>query len=299
MHYSQTHGYNADGGGIWTPLGAGGPFEALLRDEVNDLCLACHDGSASPPDVLAHQTGTVVRQAGALNRDNVAPYFDADGHTLGSTAIAPGSDLPWSNPDGFNCCDCHDQHGYHPSGNAFRNLACDPGNYVSPGVLVSYAVGTNNLAMDVFETAALDYSVDATWLNEPGDNTDAYANWCKGCHTDFHGAQGGGELGGGTGIDWLRHPPAWANIGEQGDPRSDLTQFTGHTNKVKVMNPNGLWDAPDDLTGSTPSCMSCHKAHGNQNAFGLIYMSGTGTVTEEGDDGTSATDLCGQCHVQG
>jgi hypothetical protein len=45
--------------------------------------------------------------------------------------------------------------------------------------------------------------------------------------------------------------------------------------------------------------MSCHKAHGNQNSFGLIYMSGTGTVTEEGDDGVQAKDLCKQCHVQG
>ncbi len=38
-------------------------------------------------------------------------------------------------------------------------------------------------------------------------------------------------------------------------------------------------------TELTPSCMSCHKSHGNQNAFGLIYMVGTGTVTEQGDDG--------------
>jgi hypothetical protein len=48
----------------------------------------------------------------------------------------------------------------------------------------------------------------------------------------------------------------------------------------------------------TPSCFSCHKSHGNQNGFGLIFMAGTGTVTEEGDGGVYKS-LCKQCHVQG
>jgi hypothetical protein len=38
MHFSQQHGYNADGTGNFTPLGSG-PNHALLRDDVNDLCL--------------------------------------------------------------------------------------------------------------------------------------------------------------------------------------------------------------------------------------------------------------------
>jgi len=67
---------------------------------------------------------------------------------------------------------------------------------------------------------------------------------------------------------------------------------------VQVMSASGVWDPP--AADNTPSCMSCHKSHGNQNAFGLIYMSGTGTVTEEGDvNGTQSKDLCKQCHVQG
>lgn len=45
--------------------------------------------------------------------------------------------------------------------------------------------------------------------------------------------------------------------------------------------------------------MSCHKAHGNRNPFGLIFMTGTGaTVTEDGDGGVYK-DLCRQCHTQG
>ena len=52
-------------------------------------------------------------------------------------------------------------------------------------------------------------------------------------------------------------------------------------------------------TDLSPSCMSCHKGHGNQNAFGLIYMLGSGTITEEGDNGVDARNLCRQCHGMG
>ena len=38
MHFSQTHGYNPDGSGTTTDLGAA-PHEYLLRNEINDLCL--------------------------------------------------------------------------------------------------------------------------------------------------------------------------------------------------------------------------------------------------------------------
>ena len=62
------------------------------------------------------------------------------------------------------------------------------------------------------------------------------------------------------------------------------------------MSASGNWATGTDVT---PSCFSCHKAHGNKNPFGLIYMSGTGTVTEQGDTGGRALeDLCRQCHSQ-
>ena len=43
--------------------------------------------------------------------------------------------------------------------------------------------------------------------------------------------------------------------------------------------------------------MSCHKAHGNTNAFGLVFQTGAANPGENGD-GTQAKALCGQCHVQ-
>ncbi len=77
--------------------------------------------------------------------------------------------------------------------------------------------------------------------------------------------------------------------------------------RVKVLSTSGAWGdqgtplyppasgtLPTDLT---PSCMSCHKSHGNQNPFGLIYATGSAPIGENGDG--SFADLCKQCHIQG
>jgi hypothetical protein len=70
MHYSQSHGYAPDGSGTFL-VPADGPHEYLLRDDVNDLCLACHDDSTLAPDVLGANvvsSPSDVRLAGYLNR---------------------------------------------------------------------------------------------------------------------------------------------------------------------------------------------------------------------------------------
>jgi hypothetical protein len=313
MHASQAHGYNANGGGIFTPIGAGAPYEYLLRDEINELCLACHDGQTSAPDVLEANTGSDVRMAGALNRDGASPYFMADGHTLDATDVAPGG--TWAPADsgfstGLTCVDCHQPHGYGGSSNPdttgkgqYRNLVYDPGNGSSDKWML-YAVGTNDVNVPVFErtaSGANHYDYTNVDFNEPLTNGSYYAAWCQGCHTDFHGSAGSANMGGATGEEWLRHPTADADIGAIGHGHSDAELFASHTNKVKVMTATEDWD-PDStgaVTDHTPSCFSCHKSHGNQNAFGLIFMEGTGTVDEEGDDGTTVKDLCKQCHGQG
>lgn len=297
MHYSQSHDYTTDGSGSYTPLAGGGPFTKLLRATGNDLCLSCHDNNASYPDVLYTNSGSQagsVRQAGALNM--AGSGVAVTGHTLESTAIAPGSSPSWNNPDGLSCADCHDPHGYNPNGNAYRNLTAYPGNNGGTA-FVSYAAGTNNLTTDVFVRTVRDYDISEVDFNEPTTTASAYATFCKGCHTNFHGLKGGSELGGTGGVDWVRHPTADANIGAVGGTHSSLATFTALTNRVKVMSASGVWNPP--AADSTPSCMSCHKGHGNQNPFGLIYMSGTGPVDEEGDSGTESRALCKQCHVQG
>jgi hypothetical protein len=314
MHFSQSHGYNPDGTGFFLTPGAGGPFEYLLRDEVNNLCLACHDGSSFAPDVLgsAHPSSN-IRLAGYLNRlgiEGLAPT----GHTLDTLATAPGSDPPWKPEDenpagvGLNCINCHHQHGYggfgHPDGgNQYRNLRADPGNGSAKWVTYNWdQIGTNDTTKDVFERNEAEYDESDVDWNEPDNTESAIGNWCGGCHTNFHGTPGdantvGGSPSGSSYAHFLRHPTAGVNIGAIGGGHSGLGIYNSHTNKVKVMSEVGVWDPAG--TDVSPTCVSCHKSHGNGNAFGLIYRSGTGTLTENGDsNGTQLENLCGQCHTQ-
>jgi hypothetical protein len=317
MHYSQTHGYNANGGGITTPLGASGPYHYLLRDDINDLCLSCHDGGGFAPDVFESNADGYARQAGGLNDlASAGPYYPADGHTLNSTDAPPGYVGTWAG-DPLNCTNCHGAHGagFGTAADSYRNLG-GYGTLVGSGLGIPYSYGTNDLTTWVFEAnnsgnSENHYGQSAIIFNEPDQTTSQYANVCKACHTEFHGLVGGSEIGG-TGSppeEFVRHPAAGVNIGAVGGGHSSLTQFAGHTNQVQVMSKNGLAAGSytaDPLEELTQSCMSCHKGHGNQNSFGLIYMSGTGTVNEQGDTGPGVNgpdpgykDLCKQCHGQG
>ncbi len=331
MHFSQQHGYNNDGGGTYTPLGSG-PNHGLLRDEVNKLCLNCHDGQAFAPDVYGNNTGTHVRQAGALNKaTDAGPYYPQDGHTLFATSPPPGG-TGWT-PDateGLTCINCHAQHGNVGSGFAlydstgdgtlgtgmYRNLRTSPGNAgttANPNRYISYRVGTNSTLRDVFERAtgpgvATHYAVDNVDFNEPNATKSAYGAWCQGCHTDFHGTSTDANMRDAAypdaGHGWFRHPTADINIGQQPTHgHSSLATFRGNLYRTQVMSPGGDWGTQGvawaaATTDLTPSCFSCHKGHGNKNAFGLIYALGNGALGEEGD-GTQAKNLCRECHVQG
>lgn len=316
MHYSLSHDF---AGGNDTALGANGPHTYLLKAEPNDLCLMCHDGSPDEPDVLGDNTSSYVRLAGALTT-GASPHEDWKGHTLGSTDVAPGGS--WSHASvGLECIDCHHQHGSARGGkqidgvttitSAYRNLSTTAGGAPSGSVNVSYAIGTNDLTRDIFERDATigqigtHYTLSNIDYNEPISTKSAMAEFCKKCHADFHGAVGGAEIGGvaagNGGEEFLRHPSAGVDVGAVGGGHSSISTLRGRTNIVKVMSPTGVWTTGAALPAEvSPTCTSCHKGHGNQNAFGLIHMSGTGTVGEEGDsDGTQAKNLCKQCHSQG
>jgi hypothetical protein len=190
----------------------------------------------------------------------------------------------------------------------YRNLQSKPGS-ATGNIPVSYAKGTNDLTRDVFMRGwtlgdlANNYGVHNVDFNEPVSNNSGIGRWCQGCHTNFHGKQGDSNMGGTGGVEWLRHPTADANIGAVGGGHSDLNVFKNRLYRVKVMSATGDWgtqgqawtNAPTDLT---PTCISCHKAHGSQRPFGLIYAQGAAPLGEDGD-GTLAKDLCKQCHRQG
>jgi hypothetical protein len=304
-HYSQSHVYNP-GDFPPVPLGTAGPYKHLLRNEDNELCLTCHDSKPWAPDVFGVNGGSAGnRLAGGLSaaagspRANDTGYDDIDGHTLWSTAAAPGG--TFANATGLKCVDCHSQHG---SLTQYRNLRTSTSaTNTFFGKNLTYAVTTNDPTKDVFERAATSYKEQDVDYNEPTTTASAYGNWCAACHPTYHGAGGATNMGGASGGDaglafpWLRHPTADVNIGQNATYISSLTQYNSHTNLVKVMSPSNNWTAPV-AAGVTPTCFSCHKSHGNKNGFGLIYMKGTGTVTEEGDGGVYK-DLCRQCHIQG
>jgi hypothetical protein len=306
MHGSQAHGYTV--GGVVLPIGAEAPYDNLLRDEVNHLCLTCHNDNSVAPDVFGVNAGKYPgtnRMAGALGAEpghglvNDAGYDGIDGHTLWSLTTPPGSNGTYVPPaDGLECVTCHAQHG---STVTYRNLL---NRGIFAGDTLKYAVGTNDLTKDVFESAPRSYSIADVNFNEPDARNSMYGQWCQNCHTDFHGKGGdlnmGSQAGGytSTGLPWKRHPVADVNLGHTGEPTfvASLARYQGLTNRVKMMSSTAAWNPPG--TDLTPSCFSCHKSHGNQNPFGLIFMTGTGTVTEEGDGGIYK-DLCRQCHTQG
>lgn len=320
MHYSQQHGYDLskpNGGFFAEP--ANGPNTFLLRNDVNELCLSCHNGQTFAPDVFEANTNGYIRQAGGLNEvGGSADYPEIAGHTLGSKDVAPGSSPAWKDStEGLNCVDCHSGHGRASSGivapGGYRNLFRETTGFVSITYSRGDVEGSNNTSLWVYEDASSGvngshYGRGAITFNEPDPNASRYADFCKTCHTNFHGVPGDaatvGGVGSGSGpwIDFQRHPTAGVNIGQNGGGHTDLARLVADgANQVQVMSPSGVRAGSYTAgnTDLTPSCMSCHKGHGNKNAFGLVYMVGTGAITEEGDNGTDMRNTCRACHIQG
>ncbi len=264
------------------------------RMDVNRTCLECHSeqgGDGKGTSVLAGGDPAIVRQAGYLNGPG---GFGHTGHTLGSTQAAPGG--TWApGPQGLTCTDCHDPHG---DTGQYRNLVLRPGT-AKEDRRVTFVIGpANDRRKDVWVQSGSDgpgkYHAVNVRFNQPRPGRSAYGEWCQGCHTAFHGPAGSPNMGGQNG--WKRHPSADARIG--GGPRqhSSLARYAALGNRVPTLSATGSWPASDN----TPSCMSCHKAHGNGNPFGLLYMAGQGQLTESGDSqGRAYVDLCHQCHTQG
>jgi hypothetical protein len=328
-HASQSHGNGDSRGAPFdnVPI-VGGPHEGLLRNEVNALCLTCHDNSPSAPDVLGANTGKYtgqLRQAGGLNHDGAVDQDN--GHSLDWTGAVPGSDgttapTTFAGSHGLECTHCHAQHG---STTQYRNLL-SRSTSLSNGAAINFSgktltyeikdpVTTATNTKDVVIRADRDYNQLDVEFQEQNQTKSAYGAWCKTCHTNFHGAGGDANMGsisGGFvqagGLPWLRHPNADVNIGGATTDSmtfvSSLSLYNKHVLKgagraAKVMDANHLWTGanPADKT-ITPSCFSCHKAHGNDNPFGLIFMGGGSTPSEEGDGGGFRA-MCHQCHSQG
>jgi hypothetical protein len=272
---------------------------SISRQDVNGICLSCHGATATDaPAVLATNPSGLPRQGGALNGMGGLP--NGTGHTLGSSDPAPGG--TWiPGVGGLICTDCHAAHGDPLQ---FRNLLPRPGT-ASTDLRITYSSGpANDRTKDVWVGSSQmmpgRYAAANVRFNQPDTTQSAYAAWCQGCHTLFHGAAGasnmGGMFGGAVGRPWVRHPTVGVAVGARGGRHSSYTRYASLGNRVPTLSPSGSWPASDNAV----SCMSCHKGHGNRNPFALLYMSGQGQLTEEGDTGGGKyIFLCQQCHTEG
>jgi len=342
MHYSMQHGFAGGAvgntpapGGDWL---ATGPNQFLLKAPANQLCLACHDGQTFAPDVMAANANPSPvngRQAGALNNTTGAgPYETWKGHTVDSTTPPPGfnpavigAPANWYDPaNGLECTSCHAQHGPATS---YRNL----GPYALGGAAAAarptYVISnTNDITKDVWvnlasvTTGSGDSSIFNPYYsqtnlsfnrNDASVGTNKTSNrigtFCAACHADFHGGPADTNIGASVAAldGFIRHPNAQVNIGAAGAQgyggHSSLTRFVANTTKVKVAaNDRTAW------ADASPMCLTCHKAHGNQNPFSLIFLNrDAASVDEQGGLGATQVaslglnmrNLCGQCHGQG
>ncbi|HSB80846.1 MAG TPA: hypothetical protein VLM91_18850 [Candidatus Methylomirabilis sp.] len=325
--------------GNW--LGSTGPNERLLKMPVNDLCASCHDGQTFAPDVIGTNTNVIAtaggRSAGALNHVGGAGagYEEWKGHTVGSTNPAPGYNptlvgLTDPLPAGseLECVSCHSAHGSKAS---FRNLG--PRSFstnstvranFSPTYVIgaandatkdiwinlpSYTAGSGNAATFNPFYAQANISFNKTFVNGSTlvgtlETSNRMGSFCAACHSNFHG----GPTNTSTvaiGADFMRHPTAGVDVPSRYNNGRTTAPAAPPIARVRVFGDQPI-GTPS--TGS-PGCITCHKAHGNQNPFGLIFLSQQATtVTEEGgfapsqtatDAGTGLRNLCWQCHGMG
>jgi hypothetical protein len=358
-HFSMNHGWDGGSVAIVPPgvptadgnwLGATGPNDRLLKlEDVNALCLACHDGALFAPDVLGADANALGnRSAGALNsigaaNATAAPYEHYKGHTLYSKIDPPGYNAAFMaaagtttanwyetnfgslSTNGLECIACH---GVHNSGaatrrNSYRNLAVSRNTGIPTGTLTSgrqlfqptYAISnTRDITKDVWINLPSYtplaggpfsgyYSNDTVQFNNlpmtlaTKATSNTIDNICAACHGSFHGGPTDADLYNGTTTNFIRHPTSQETL-----TASMQTRLTGATNKIRV------YANQANFSDATPGCLSCHKGHGNQNPFGLIFMDrmAAGGVTEQGTipaalnpNGNGLRSLCRQCHSTG
>jgi hypothetical protein len=320
MHASISHEYTAATAftkGSAQTFGANGYVKLLQRDGTNATCLGCHDAEKGGHNTDVYGADTVTyqgaRSAGGLNGQVNgftldAGYADYMGHTLGSLTAPPGFNnaaaWPTANDEGLTCAKCHAVHG--GALDSFRHL----GGVADMGWKgVKYQ--SNNPYLTNYPTknpaATFDATYDVTVLASATDSKgsrdarrivygvggNGLNKYCGVCHGNFHGDA---NVGTKSDIGFRRHPTS-------GQTRNAADWFVSGAQVGSTIIGGVVRPAWADASGGTfqVNCTSCHKAHGNKHAFGLIWPTNaavTATTNYEEGDGAVYQDLCATCHVQ-
>lgn len=297
--------------------------------------------NASPTQ--GRSAGALNDAAGGAGYDSYKGHtLDSTTTPPGFNPVVVGAAANWYDPaGGLECVSCHAQHG--PT-TAYRNLgpyalggvagnlrptykfsttdfdftgpcrnetaagvACDVRvNLAAPPTMNSGNAATFNPYYDSANTSygRRDHQTGTTTTSNRIDT------FCGACHGNFHGGPNDTTIANGqtlAGLDgFIRHPTGGITIGASGTAgyggHSSLTRFVANTTKAKVYASQAAY------ADASPGCVSCHKPHGNQNPFGLVFLNrNAASVGEEGGYGTGQTqdlqqgyrNLCGQCHGQG
>ena len=349
MHNSMAHTWTGTGtvtvgtaskDGNWVGnVGPAGNY-LLKAADPNALCLSCHNGTVDfAPSVLSAKSvnDAANRSAGFLNEGGAASHT---GHTLGAIGTAPGGSFATDPVLGLECINCHTQHG---RAGVYRNLGPRSGATVPTyamagkqpvdmtGLPVDLAGASAHATVDVFinapgyvpnsgnafaplyETGNISYLKRTAPVN---GIENASGTQCAYCHADFHGAPTAATIGGeantlpGTGyVHFNRHPVGGVILGGTGSGGYSPAPASRYAAAAAVSRVKVYADDQTAFTDATPGCISCHKGHGNDQPFGLVFANRTlPGMTENGnlpvptDGATTAIaqrGLCGQCHGQG
>jgi len=293
MHASESHaGVPSEPGAYprtYTPQ-----LKLLKAADPVTLCLSCHDNQAGIPDVVGTDVNNLVDRAAGFFATVDMP--NNNGHKI-ATGVDPNvlcerchatdnvRDASGFVTASVSCIDCHNPHG---NGRA-RNLQW--ASYPGGEYPFCYYIRPGSTGLAAYESANIGYPAP----NGFSFNTEGVevSNMCIDCHHAIFNN---------TDIDTIhvKHPvynSEWAerNTISQGDAKGSTvsSHWVGGTGAGFLETPRVRYVVRGALNFSAattvaPSngvfCLTCHKAHGSDKPFGLVFDS------EPGGEG------CDQCH---
>jgi hypothetical protein len=246
----------------------------LKTDDLNQLCLSCHDGVPGIPDVVAGDSnGLRERSAGFFS---MAGSGDARGHDL---------------DEQMTCVTCHDPHGNGQPRNL--RLPSDPESAAHLGLVVRESATRlrryerENVAYGTLDSPEL-REVSALCLDchgkLKGDHTKLLdGNVTYTMHPSYD-SQGGAANLISQGSTHRSTDPSYWNFGQ--GPEFDTV---GRVPFVTTGAATFAAAAMVDAGRNGVFCLSCHKAHGSEHTFALRWE----------QNGPADQTGCNQCHAKG